>query len=1106
MAKIAFHASVLVFFFIWTTEFSVAQSGSSYILPGITTSDTITIGNLNPQATTATIGFYDSSGKLSSLTVELAAGAQTRVNPTTVALTTFSGSVVVSGPLPLTVSADRFEGSTGFDFIYPSEPSADLIIPFLPSGASVDVNIFNPGTNTAEVKVVLMQSTGAHTDARTATVDPLHTTTINIPSSTNVEYVFVITANLLRPDSPVAANAVIRSFAVGTSGAVPRTDFAVVSAVPRDRFATTSSVPFFAQGPDYFSLLQVDNLSSSEQTVSITATRADGTPLPGTNNPASVVIPPYGSTRQEMAALFGSTATTFSTGTISVTSQGTKTAAGATSGAKAPLTATVAIGNISEPSFAVMLPTAAQSTFAFQLRGTGREFFTGISLQNAGATDAHITLAFVLDQGATISTISLVVPHSQQTIGTLADIFPEAQGNGFIWVQSDVPITAVGMDGRSDNSALALRLPVYASPSFAPAPQQSFSIVGTVRDPNTGVNGQNIGVPNVAFGLTGPIQATTASDGAGTFTFRDLSPGRYDLAPLPVGYTVSPGGSTIVITNANSRNNDFTVGLTTPSISTINPASALVNSSNAGAVQITVQGSNFTPPTTFTGNIFTGNINKFTTGSVVLFGASQVATTVVNPTVLTASIDPTLLVTTGPVQIRVRNLGPSGDFIDSSSLTFIVGTAPPTLSSVTGQPSPIVAGTVTNPFTVIVNGTGFTPATQMRVNFQARLTTYVNENQVIGTVLPSDVSQAGFVPITVQNPNSVDSTPFQLPVLYPIPAVTQISPTSLMAQVSLSAQPVQITVNGTSFGQNPTNLLDTAMVLVNGTAVVTQYVSSTQLIALVPATYVATPGLLQITVANPQPNLAPSNAAALFVVNPVPVITSVDAGNVVWNPNTPPNASFNQPVVIVGSNFSPNATVWVNPPCDALGFRKALSTVRNSSTQVIATIPIRCAGPYMLEVENPQPGGGLSAPVSLVVPSIAASANDSIANPQPNLAPSNAATLFVANPVPVITSIAADNVVRNPSTPPNASFNQPVVIVGSNFSPNAIVSVNPPCDALGFRKALSTVRNSSTQVIATIPIPCAGAYMIEVENPQPDGGLSAPVSLVVPSTASSTLE
>jgi len=41
-----------------------AQGGFSYIFPGITLNNTITIGNLNPQATTASIAFYDNSAKL----------------------------------------------------------------------------------------------------------------------------------------------------------------------------------------------------------------------------------------------------------------------------------------------------------------------------------------------------------------------------------------------------------------------------------------------------------------------------------------------------------------------------------------------------------------------------------------------------------------------------------------------------------------------------------------------------------------------------------------------------------------------------------------------------------------------------------------------------------------------------------------------------------------------------------------------------------------------------------------------------------------------------------------------------------------------------------
>ena len=968
-----------------------AQGGFSYIFPGITTNNDLTIGNINSVPTTATINFYDTAGKLNTLAVDLGPGTQTRVNPNTVALTTFNGSVVVTSPVPLAVSADQFEGNSPFEFFYPSELSASLLIPFLPGDtASVDVNVFNPGPNQAEVKVVLVQSNGQHGTSRTATLDPLHTTTINVSASANVAYAYVTTANILRPISPVAASAVIRNFSTGTAGApgaVQRTDFAVVPAIPNQGFSKTTQIPFFAQGPDYFSLVQIDNLSSVQQTISVTATQADGTPLPGTNNPASIVLPGYGSIRQEMAQMFGSTATGFATGTITATSQGTLDIHGnPTGGPPALITTAIAIGNLSEGSLAVLLPNTPQTNFTLQLRGTGREFFTGLSILNPNTNDAHLSLTFILDQGTTSSNVSLTVPRGRETIGALSDLFPEAVGNGYILVRSDVPINLVGLDGRSDNSALATRAPSYAATSFSPAPQQNYLIVGTVRDTSVGINGTNIGVPNVAFSLSGPIDTTTATDAAGTFLFRDLPPGRYTLTPLPVGFNVNPGPRTIVITNTNSHVNDFAIGLIPPGILTVNPASAQLVSSTPGSnpnLPVTVQGSNFIDPTTFTGNIFTGNINKFTTGSVFVFADSQVPTTVSSPTLLTASVPPSLLVTTGTVQVRVRNLGPSGDFADSVSVPFTIGTAPPLLTSVTGVPNPLIAGHVPGQFTVTVNGSGFTPATRVRVNFVDRPTTYVNQNQVMGTVLPSDLTIPGFVPITVQNPNTVDSVAYQLPLLYPIPVISKISPTSIAADVTLTAQPVAVTITGTDFSQSPTNPLDTAIVLVNGARVETQYISTTQVIGLIPPTVVSVPGVLQVAVMNPQPNLAASNAAALFVNNPIPVITAIDAGSVAFNPNSPPNDFFNQQVVVTGRDFSPDAVAWFNPPCDSLGLRKALATVRNSSTQIVATIPIRCAGKFTISVANPQPGGGLSAPATLNVPTVGSAVTPNvIINPQ----------------------------------------------------------------------------------------------------------------------------
>ena len=45
----------------------------------------------------------------------------------------------------------------------------------------------------------------------------------------------------------------------------------IATAVEADLVSKTSIVPFFAQGPDYFTLVQIDNLSNVQQTISVSA-------------------------------------------------------------------------------------------------------------------------------------------------------------------------------------------------------------------------------------------------------------------------------------------------------------------------------------------------------------------------------------------------------------------------------------------------------------------------------------------------------------------------------------------------------------------------------------------------------------------------------------------------------------------------------------------------------------------------------------------------------------------------------------------------------------------------------------------------------------------
>jgi hypothetical protein len=270
------------------------------------------------------------------------------------------------------------------------------------------------------------------------------------------------------------------------------------------------------------------------------------------------------------------------------------------------------------------------------------------------------------------------------------------------------------------------------------------------------------------------------------------------------------------------------------------------------------------------------------------------------------------------------------------------------------------------------------------------------------------------VPITVQNPNTVDSAPFNLTLNFPIPTISSISPTQITANLELNAQAVQVTVNGTNFSQDPNNPLRYAQVQVNGTPIQTNYISLTKLTALIPAATAAVPGNLLITVANPTPNVAASNGAALSVTNPIATITSLNGGGVTWNPNSPPSDFINQPVVVTGTNFSPNAIAWFNSPCDTLGLRQALSTTRNSAEQIVANILIRCAGNYTIQIANPQPGGGFSAPATLNVPSVSAATGTFIILPSvtnPDGSTSNGAT-----GVTVTDGTAADSTTDSGST------------------------------------------------------------------------------------------
>src|SRR5271155_864545 len=223
---------------------------------------------------------------------------------------------------------------------------------------------------------------------------------------------------------------------------------------------------------------------------------------------------------------------------------------------------------------------------------------------------------------------------------------------------------------------------------------------------------------------------------------------------------------------------------------------------------------------------------------------------------------------------------------------------------------------------------------------------------------------------------------------YPAPTITSISPTSIPAGSSQAFLTIKGTnlIQQTQAGYSLTPGSSPAGLATN------QYIGLTQMIVTLPASLLQNPSTLYISVTSPQPgggtfpaqNQAPP-AGTIFtitpVASPVPVITSM-------NPSTAFAGAAGLVLNLTGKNFVSQSTVFVNNASRS-------STYFNSTTMQVdlESTDLLTPGQVSIQVVNPLPDGGSSAPASLnvlvAVPSISAVA------PASALAGATAATLSI---------------------------------------------------------------------------------------------------------------
>ena len=521
--------------------------------------------------------------------------------------------------------------------------------------------------------------------------------------------------------------------------------------------------------------------------------------------------------------------------------------------------------------------------------------------------------------------------------------------------------------------------------------------------------------------------------------------------------------------------------------------------------------SSITPTSAATGTAPTITVNgtNFVSSSEVQFNGTNLTTTYVSSTQLTAKLTTTNTANGGVYPITVVNPGN----ITSNSVSFTLNFSVPTFSSVSPNSIPQGSGNTT----VSISGYGIYSATTVLVNGTAVSSTYVSARALTAVIPASDLTSVGTLSLKLKNPTPGGGTSSALSITVtasaPAPTISSINPTSGTAGSSFT-----LTVTGTNFVSGST-------IQWNGTGIATTYVSVTQLTGQVTSSNTASAGTYPIAVINPGPQTSNS---VNFTVNPALAITSL-------NPSSAPQGS-SLTLTVNGTGFVNGSTVEWNG--------SSLGTTYVSSTQLTAQVTsgnTANVGTDAVTVVNPDTttSNSVSFTVSSGLTVTSISPNSALTGGTATMTVTGSGfvsgavvqfngasltTTFVSS-TQLTAKVTATNTastgvfpvtVVNPggatSNSVNFSVNNPVATI-SSVTPNTIAvgsgdttitisgyGLVPTSTVLINGTAVSTTYVSARQLTAVIPasyLATAGSLSVQVKNPAPGGGTTAKTTITV---------
>jgi hypothetical protein len=355
--------------------------------------------------------------------------------------------------------------------------------------------------------------------------------------------------------------------------------------------------------------------------------------------------------------------------------------------------------------------------------------------------------------------------------------------------------------------------------------------------------------------------------------------------------------------------------------------------------------------------------------------------------------------------------------------------------------------------TVTVFGTGFDATSEVHVGATRLATTYVNSGQLRAVIPAYMMLTAARIELYVLTddlgPNRHVSSKYAFMAYQDKPVLTEVKSAGNLVEGNAGTN---ITLAGKGF-------LAGASVKVNGNAdgIETTLIDEGQLVAFLPARYLAQGGIFPVTVANPYPANAESNVQLLTVFYPAPVVEATLPATVAARLES---GAGPLTLEVLGYGFRRGAVVLFKG--------QPLATTYCESDAFCLSVHLYAKVPAGLLRES-----GFADIV--------------VQNPSPSLGISETAFLTVNGLKPTITSITPGTATV---TDVPLKFSLPILVAGTNFGPQTVVRVFKASDPQvpQFKTDLHLLSSMQFWTTVDVDSSAAGEWKVQVANPQPGGG------------------